>query len=133
MIFGDPNDVGFAASLPLQSEPFTEAVFSQFADIPGLFFTGLAFYYPADIGSSPQGGAPDTEITIEVILADGESVGESSFKLLPGERIDKSISDLAPDAAGKANGYILVTSTQPLIAQVVLTVTRMCVFLDTRR
>ena len=119
VIFGDPNDVGFAASLPLQSEPFTEAVFSQFADIPGLFFTGLAFYYPADIGSSPQGGAPDTEITIEVILADGESVGESSFKLLPGERIDKSISDLAPDAAGKANGYILVTSTQPLIAQVV--------------
>ena len=119
VIFGDPGEVGFAASLPLQSEPFTEAVFSQFADIPGLFFTGLAFYYPADIGSSPQGGAPDTEITIEVILADGESVGESSFELLPGERIDKSISDLAPNAAGKANGYILVTSTQPLIAQVV--------------
>ena len=119
VIFGDPGEVGFAASLSLQSEPFTEAVFSQFADIPGLFFTGLAFYYPGNIGSSPQGGAPDTEITIEVILASGESVGESSFKLLPGELIDKSISDLAPDAAGKANGYILVTSTQPLIAQVV--------------
>ena len=119
VIFGDPVDVGFAASLPLQSEPFTEAIFSQFADIPNLFFTGLAFYYPGNVGSSPQGEAPDTEITIEVILASGESVGESSFKLLPGERIDKSISDLAPDAAGKANGYILVTSTQPLIAQVV--------------
>ena len=119
VIFGDPVEVGFAASLPLQSEAFTEAIFSQFADIPNRFLTGLAFYYPGNIGSSPQGGAPDTQITIEVILGDGESLGESSFKLLPGERIDKSISDLAPDAAGKANGYILVTSTQPLIAQVV--------------
>ena len=39
--------------------------------------------------------------------------------LSAGERIDKSISDLAPDAAGKENGYMRVTSTQPLIAQVV--------------
>ena len=118
VIFGDQLEVGFAASLPLQSEPFTEAVFSQFADVPTLF-TGLAFYYPCNIGSSSQGGAPDTDITIEVILADGESLGESTFKLSPGERIDKSISALAPAAAGKENGYMLVTSTQPLIAQVV--------------
>ena len=119
VIFGDRAGVGFAASLPLQSEPFTEAIFSQFADIPTLFFTGLAFYYPGDIGASPLGGAPDTEITVEVVLASGESVGESTFKLAPGERTDKSISDLASAAAGKANGYVLVTSTQPLIGQVV--------------
>ena len=119
VIFGDPGEAGFAASLPLQSEPFTEAIFSQFADIPGLFFTGLAFYYPGDIGSSPQGGAPDTDIMVEVILASGESLGESTFKLSPGERTDKSLAELAPAAAGKANGYMLVTSTQPLIGQVV--------------
>ncbi len=119
VIFGDPGELAFAASLPLQSEPFTEAIFSQFADDPGLFFTGLAFYYPGDIGSSPQGGSPDTDITVEVILASGESIGESTFKLSPGERTDKSLSELAPAAAGKANGYMLVTSTQPLIGQVV--------------
>ncbi len=124
VLFGDQVEVGFAASLPLQSKPFTEAVFSQFADIPGLFFTGLAFYYPGDIGASPQGGAPDTNITIEVILASGESVGKSALILSAGERIDKSISDLAPDAAGKANGYVLVTSTQPLIAPVVFVALR---------
>ena len=88
VIFGDTGGAGFAASLPLQSEPFSEAVFSQFADIPNRFFTGLAFYYPGDIGSSPQGGVPDTEIAVEIVLAGGESLGESSFKLSPGERTD---------------------------------------------
>ena len=119
VIFGDPVDGGFAASLPLQSEAFTEAIFSQFADIPNLFFTGLAFYYPGDIGASPQGGAPDTEITIEVTLASGESVGESSRILSAGERLDELIFSLVPDARGLSGGYIRVTSTHPLIAQVV--------------
>ena len=118
VIFGDPVNVGFAASLPLQSEPFTEAIFSQFADIPNLFFTGLAFYYPGNIGASPQ-GTPDTEITIEVILASGESVGESSRTLSAGERLDELIFTLVTDARGKQGGYIRVTSTEPLIAQVV--------------
>ncbi len=118
VIFGDAVEVGFAASLPLQSEPFTEAIFSQFADIPDLFLTGLAFYYPSDIGSSPQ-GAPDTEITIEVILASGKSVGESSRMLSPGERLDELVFSLVPEARGLSGGYIRVTSTEPLIAQVV--------------
>ena len=119
VIFGDLVEVGFAASLPLQSEPFTEAIFSQFADIPDLLLTGLAFYYPGDIGASPQGGAPDTEITVEVILASGESVGESNRMLSPGERLDELVFSLVPEARGLSGGYIRVTSTQPLIAQVV--------------
>ncbi len=122
VIFGDPVAVAFAASLPLQSEPFTEAVFSQFADIPNLFFTGLAFYYPGDIGAVPQGPIPDTEITIEVILASGESVGQSMRMLKAGERLDELIFSLVPGARGKSGGYIRVTSTQPLIAQVVFAV-----------
>ncbi len=122
VIFGDPVAVAFAASLPLQSEPFTEAVFSQFADIPNLFFTGLAFYYPGDIGAVPQGPIPDTEITIEVILASGESVGQSMRMLKAGERLDELIFSLVPEARGLSGGYIRVTSTQPLIAQVVFAV-----------
>ncbi len=43
VIFGDTVEVGFAASLPLQSEPFTEAIFSQFADIPQPLFHGAGF------------------------------------------------------------------------------------------
>ena len=119
VIFGDRVDAGFAASLPLQSEPFTEAIFSQFADIPNLLFTGLAFYYPGDIGASPQGGAPDTQITIEVTLASGESVGAGNRTLSAGERLDELIFSLVPEARGLSGGYIRVTSTHPLIAQVV--------------
>ena len=43
VIFGDPVDLEYAAALPLQKTPFTEAVFNQVANIPG-FFTGMAFF-----------------------------------------------------------------------------------------
>ena len=118
VIFGDADNFAFAASLPLQTEALTEAIFSQFASAGGLF-TGLAFYYPGSPGTSGQGTVPDTDLTVEVILANGESVGMSTRTLSPGERISELVSSLVPEAVGQSGGYIRVTSTRPLIAQVI--------------
>ena len=110
VIFGDVVGLNFAASLPLQTETFTEAVFSQVADLPGLFFTGLAFYNP---------GAVDAEITIEIISAEGEAAGQAVRVLEAGRRLSELTSQLVPDSAGQAGGYVLVRSDQPLIAQII--------------
>ena len=110
IIFGDPVGMNFAASLPLQTKTFTEAVFSQVADLPGLFFTGLAFYNP---------GAVDAEVTIEIISADGELVGQATRVLGAGKRLSELTSQLVPDSAGQAGGYVLIRSDQPLIAQII--------------
>ncbi len=110
IIFGDPVAFNFAASLPLQTETFTEAVFSQVADLPGLFFTGLAFYNP---------GAVDAEVTIEIIAANGELVGQATRVLEAGKRLSELTSQLVPDSAEQAGGYVLIRSDQPLIAQII--------------
>jgi hypothetical protein len=110
VIFGDPVGFNFAASLPLQTETFTEAVFSQVADLPGLFFTGLAFYNP---------GVLDAEVTIEIISANGELVGQATRVLEAGKRLSELTSQLVPDSAGQAGGYVLIRSDQPLIAQII--------------
>ena len=110
VIFGDASGLNFAAALPLQTETFTEAVFSQVADLPGLFFTGLAFYNP---------GAVDAEITIEIISANGELVGQAVRVLEAGKRLSELTSQLVPESAGQAGGYVLIRSDQPLIAQII--------------
>ncbi len=114
VIFGDATDFRFAAALPLQSEAFTDAVFSQVANVPG-FFTGLALFYPG----SPFGAAcgEDAEVTIEVFRADGTTSGSAVVALEAGHRISRLVPELAPASAGQAGGYIRVRSTQPLIAQ----------------
>ena len=106
VIFGDPTRFEFAAALPLQTKSFLEAVFSQVANVPG-FFTGLAFFAPEE----------DADITIEVRAADGTLLGESPQFLEAGRRISKLVPQLAPDSDGQAEGYILIRSTAPLIAQ----------------
>ena len=43
VIFGDSENLAYAASLPLQTQAFTEALFNQVANVSG-FFTGLASF-----------------------------------------------------------------------------------------
>ena len=116
VIFGDSTDFAYAASLPLQTQPFTEAVFSQAANVSG-FFTGLAFFYPGPTdGGLPQGSQLDAEITIQVFLPSGEMVGERVVTLAAGERISRLVEQLV----GKielAGGYVRISSTQPIIGQ----------------
>ena len=83
VIFGDATNFQYAASLPLQTQTFEEALFNQVANVAG-FFTGLAFFYPRDSQGIPQGEVPDAEITIQVFLPDGTMVGESIQTLAVG-------------------------------------------------
>ena len=115
VIFGDSIGFAYAASLPLQTQPFTEALFNQVANVSG-FFTGLAFFYPGfDAQSSPQ-GPEDTEITIQVFLPSGEMVGESTVTLAPGERLSQLVEELVGEIE-LACGYVRVFSSQPIIGQ----------------
>ncbi len=112
VIFGDPVQARYAASLQLQEEAFTEAVFSQVANVPG-FFTGLAFYYPGDFEGSPA----SVDIEIEVVLANGMVVGRSTRNLARGARLSQLVDQLVPASAGQAGGFIRIHATQPVIAQ----------------
>lgn len=107
VIFGDPTSFNYAAALPLQTQPFTQAVFSQVVNLPPLF-TGLALYNP---------GASVAQVTLEVFNAQGSLIGQASLTVRGGERVSKFVSQFAPSTAGQAGGYVSIRSTEPLIAQ----------------
>lgn len=115
VIFGDADGFQFAAALALQAQPFSKAIFSHVANVPG-FFTGLSFYYSAS-QAAPRQGASAANFEVEVFRPDGSSLGKSSRTLNPGSRISALVDELVPDSAGQAGGYVIVTSDQPLIGQ----------------
>ncbi len=112
---GTPNVVDFIAALPLQTEGFTRAIFSQVANgsadpgNPSLdSFTGLALF-------NPNSGI--AEVTIRVFDRDGNLVGERTLTLGVNERLSQLVEILVPESAGLLGGYIEVVSDQPLIGQ----------------
>jgi hypothetical protein len=109
VIFGDPVAMNFAAALTLQTRSFTEAVFSQVAN-GDFYFTGLAFYNPNQLS---------TEITIEVYSENGVKTGQlaAPIQLGPGMRVSRLLIEWMPATTGQMRGYVMVRSTQPLIAQ----------------
>ncbi len=107
VLFGG-EDLQSAAALPLQTEPFSRAIFNQVANIPGVIFTGLAFF---NVGSQ------SAEVTVEVFTADGVRAGVTTLSLEPGRRIARTLAELVPESVGQVRGYVIVRSTQPLIAQ----------------
>ncbi len=107
VLFGDSTSLSYATALPLQTRPFTEAVFSQMADTASLF-TGLGLYNP---------GSGTAKVTIEVYSALGILTGTGNIELGPGTRTAEMVSELVPAAAGQEGGYIVVQSTQPLVTQ----------------
>ena len=123
VIFGDPGDpitgtpnvIDFVAALPLQTEGFTRAIFSQVANgsvdpaRPSLdSFTGLALF-------NPNSGT--AEVTIRVFDTEGDLVGERTLTLGVNERLSQLVETLVPESADLIGGYIEVVSDQPLIAQ----------------
>ncbi len=109
VIFGDPIAMNFAAGLTLQTRSFTEAVFSQVAN-GDFYFTGLAFYNPNQLS---------TDITIDVYSENGVKTGQlaAPIQLGPGMRVSRLLIEWMPATAGQMRGYVMVRSTQPLIAQ----------------
>ncbi len=114
VMFGDPDRFRYAAALPLQSEAFEEAVFSQVANVPG-FFTGLAFFYPG----SPFEAAcsASAEVDVVVFRADGSMAGSARIQLAAGERVSPLVPELVAASAGQAGGYIRIFASRPVIAQ----------------
>ncbi len=107
VVFGSPN-LRNAAAMPLQCELASRAIFSQVANIPGSFFTGLAFYNPQ---------RRTAELGIEVFRSDGSSAGSQEIALEPGHRISKRLDELVPASAGVVRGYVRIESTEPLVLQ----------------
>ncbi|HEY3129706.1 MAG TPA: fibronectin type III domain-containing protein, partial [Acidobacteriota bacterium] len=107
VIFGDVFTSRYAAAMPLQTRKFTRAVFSHVANALN-FFTGIALYNP---GSRPA------NVTVEVFSDQGVMTGQTSFQLGGASRISKLLAELLPSTAGQAGGYLVVRSTEPLVAQ----------------
>jgi hypothetical protein len=107
ILFGDPGNLRFAAASLLQSQKFSQAVFSQVAN--GLnYFTGLAVLNP---------GTQTASITLDVYTSSGTKTGSAILTLGPGQRFSRLLTDLLPAAAGQMGGYISLTSKVPIIAQ----------------
>ena len=107
VIFGTSDDQ-CAAAMPLQGALARKAVFSQVANIPDSFYTGMALH-------NPQGRT--AQVAVTVWTADGEEAGTGSVALAPGARISKLLTELAPSSAGVVGGYVTMESTEPVVVQ----------------
>ena len=107
VIFGDSSSLDFAASLPLQTATFQEAIFSQLANAMG-FFTGVALFNP---------GSADAEFTLEVVSSAGASVGQVTESLGAGQRVSRLVDQFVTDSAGQVGGFVTIVSDQPLVGQ----------------
>jgi photosystem II stability/assembly factor-like uncharacterized protein len=107
VVFGEPEKLTLAAAMPLQDELFRRVVFSQVANGMGLF-TGLAFHVP---------GTESATVSIQVYSADGENTGETQFVMPAGSRQSRLLTEFVPSTAGQIRGFVIVDSTQPLVAQ----------------
>jgi hypothetical protein len=107
VIFGEIEVLQYAAGLPLQTQTFSEAIFSHVAVTDG-FFTGLALYNP---------GGSTAQVTIEVFSPNGQKQGETIFSLPPGTRTSQLVRELVQGLTEQLGGYIVIQSTQPLVAQ----------------
>ncbi|HEY3132367.1 MAG TPA: hypothetical protein VGL91_23130 [Acidobacteriota bacterium] len=107
VIFGDAGSFRYAAAMALQNRKFTKAVFSQVANASS-FFTGIALYNP---NSQPA------DVTVEVFSDLAVLTGQANLMLAAGSRISRLLAELAPSTANQSRGYVVVRSTQPLVAQ----------------
>jgi len=107
VVFGQPGNLQWAAAMPLQMAGFRRAVFNQVANGMG-YFTGLAMSNFTD---------QDSEVEIQVYSNQGNLVAEGVVNLGPGTRDSELLQEFLPLTGGQVGGWVLLTSTQPLIAQ----------------
>ena len=109
ILFGDPGG-RFAAALPLQTRLFSRAAFSQVASGQGLF-TGVAVYNPNEVA---------TDVALSVFGPSGTARGAALFTLEGGQRLSRTLVELVPRVDGQVDGYIILESEQPIVAQQVI-------------
>ena len=109
VIFTPFEGIEYAAAMPLQTRPVKEAVFNHIANSDEIY-TGLAFFNP---------GEEIAEITIVAKSGDGTEAGTKQITLAPGNRISRILKDpdMLPGTTSFMNGFISISSTQPIICQ----------------
>ncbi len=111
VVFGDPAGLNFASYVQLQSQKFSQAVFSHVANTAG-YFTGLALLNPDPIQTA--------SVTLDVYPATGGTPVSGTIQLGPGRRISRLLDQLVPATAGQGGGYIMLRSTIPLVGMELL-------------
>lgn len=116
VLFGDPQGADYGAALPLQGRLFRHGVFSQVANgtldpnNPSMeTFTGLALFNPNPVAATAD---------IRIFRSSGELVGQAERTIQAGQRMSQTLEELAPASADVIGGYTIVTSSQPLVGQV---------------
>ena len=80
---------------------------SQVASGQGLF-TGLALYNPGDIA---------TDVVLSVFAPSGSRRGAALITLGGRQRISRTLVELIPGVRGQVDGYLLLESELPIVAQ----------------
>jgi Leucine-rich repeat (LRR) protein len=109
VVFTPFEGIEYAAAMPLQTRPVTEAVFNHIANSDEIF-TGLALFNPSEKW---------TQITIVAKKGDGTVSGTKQILMGPGRRISRVLNDpdMLPGTASQLDGFISISSTQPIICQ----------------
>jgi hypothetical protein len=107
VIFGDPAGLRYAAALSLQTQGFTQAVFSQVVNTSAMY-TGVALFNP---GTAPA------DVQLLIFDSGGNQTGTASVTIPGGGRLSRTLDQLAPATNGQEKGYTVVRSSQPVIAQ----------------
>lgn len=114
VLFGNSQDLSFAALAPLQRRLEEALSFSQVANGPGIF-TGLALFNP---------GPETATATVSVFTSSAVMIGAADIELLAGERQSFLIPERIPTANGTLSGRITVQSNRPIAAQQLFGLTR---------
>ncbi len=97
----------FATAAPLQTQKARKTVFCQIANALGLF-SGVALFNP---------GNNIAQVTLEAFTAAGESAGRQNLALEPGASLARTLTELIPSTAGQVGGYLVVSSSEPLLVR----------------
>ncbi|MBI4482513.1 MAG: hypothetical protein HY652_06440 [Acidobacteria bacterium] len=108
VIFGDPFSARFMASLPLQTQLVTGALFNHVAQgrvgDTVSFLTGVAISNP---------GTSDAEVTLQIFNRSGAKTGEGKLTVKARGRISKLLDELIPGFQ-QIGGYMKLASTAPI-------------------
>lgn len=107
LIVGEKSRLRYATAFPLQTRPFTEAIFSHLASTPAIF-TGISLFNP-----DPQ---ELTFATVEVYDDEGQLLADKTVYLTPYRKVSRLVSELFGDLEPKTAGYIRILADRPIVA-----------------
>ncbi len=106
VVFGDRQDLRYAAGLALQGPGIQSGLFSHVVNTPGIY-TALALYNP---------GPDPAEVQLQTFSTSGLLTGNAQVILPPGGRISQTLSSLVPETRNQS-GSLRLESTVPIAVQ----------------